>query len=101
MEPLEEVIDSLVRRIKARHITRVQAGQCTIAYGFVLNDLLTNYERIADHCSNVAVAMIEVAQNSFDTHAYLGKIKEGDEAFHDRYQSYLARYPLSKETDEV
>lgn len=98
VEPMEQVIDDLVRQIKTRHIARLQAGTCSIEYGFVLNDLLTNYERVADHCSNIAVAMIEVAQNSFDTHAYLGKIKEGDEAFNERFAKYLARYPLSKES---
>ena len=98
VEPMEQVIDDLVRQIKTRHIARLQAGTCSIEYGFVLNDLLTNYERVADHCSNIAVAMIEVAQDSFDTHAYLGKIKEGDEDFEKRFAKYLARYPLSKES---
>lgn len=58
-----------------RHIARLQAGACTIEYGFVLDDLLTNYERIADHCSNIAVAMIEVSEDRFDTHEYLNHIK--------------------------
>ena len=68
IEPLEEVVDGLVREVKTRHIARLQAGTCTIEYGFVLDDLLTDYERIADHCSNIAVAMIEVADDMFDTH---------------------------------
>ena len=69
VEPMETVVDELVRAIKARHVARLQAGSCSIEYGFVLEDLLTNYERVCDHCSNVAVAQIEVAQDSFDTHA--------------------------------
>jgi len=100
VEPLEEVIDQLVRQIKTRHIARLQAGQCTIEYGFVLNDLLTNYERVADHCSNIAVAMIEAAHDSFDTHAYLSRVKEGDEAFDRRLARYTARYPIGKEAEE-
>ena len=69
-------MDELVRAIKARHIARLQAGSCSIEYGFVLDDLLTNYERVCDHCSNVAVAQIEVAQDSFDTHAYLNDLRQ-------------------------
>lgn len=75
IEPLEQVVDGLVREVKTRHIARLQAGACTIEYGFVLDDLLTNYERIADHCSNIAVAMIEVSEDRFDTHEYLNHIK--------------------------
>ena len=77
IEPLEEVVDGLVREVKTRHIARLQAGTCTIEYGFVLDDLLTTYERIADHCSNIAVAMIEVADDKFDTHEYLNHLKNG------------------------
>ena len=63
----------------SRHTTiaRLQTGSCSIEYGFVLDDLLTNYERVCDHCSNVAVAQIEVAQDSFDTHAYLNDLRHG------------------------
>ena len=73
----DSVVDELVRAIKARHVARLQAGSCSIEYGFVLEDLLTNYERVCDHCSNVAVAQIEVAQDSFDTHAYLNDLRSG------------------------
>ncbi|MCI2047865.1 MAG: Na/Pi cotransporter family protein [Faecalibacterium sp.] len=97
VEPLEQVIDGLVREIKTRHIARLQAGSCTIEYGFVLDDLLTNYERVADHCSNIAVAMIEVAQDSFDTHAYLSKLKEENQGFSRRYEKYRARYPFPED----
>ena len=92
IEPLEQVIDGLVREIKTRHIARLQNGQCSIRYGFVLDDLLTNYERIADHCSNIAVALIEVTHGSFDTHAYLSRQKESSEQFSRRYEEYRARY---------
>ena len=97
VEPLEAVVNELVRAIKARHVARLQAGSCSIEYGFVLDDLLTNYERVCDHCSNVAVAQIEVAQDSFDTHAYLNDLRHGNdtkesEEFHRRLGRYRERY---------
>ena len=93
IEPLEQVVDGLVREVKTRHIARLQAGACTIEYGFVLDDLLTNYERIADHCSNIAVAMIEVSEDRFDTHEYLNPIKNGESpSFEKRYERYRGRY---------
>ena len=75
VEPLEERIDQLCNEVKIRHVERLQHGQCTIRSGFVLNDLLTGMERVGDHCSNVAVAMIELEGDAFDTHAYLDGLK--------------------------
>ncbi|MCR5609638.1 MAG: Na/Pi cotransporter family protein [Lachnospiraceae bacterium] len=75
VEPLEEVIDEIIMKIKNNHINRLQKGNCTIEMGFVLNDILTNYERVSDHCSNIAVAIIEVTQGSFETHQYLHEVK--------------------------
>ncbi len=97
VEPLEQVVDELVRAIKARHIARLQSGNCSIEYGFILEDLLTNYERICDHCSNTAVAQLEVAQDSFDTHAYLNDLRNGNntaesEEFQRRLERYRERY---------
>ena len=93
VEPLETVVDELVRAIKARHVARLQTGSCSIEYGFVLEDLLTNYERVCDHCSNVAVAQIEVAQDSFDTHAYLNDLRYGNETKEsEQFQRRLDRY---------
>ena len=98
IEPLEEVVDGLVREVKSRHIMRLQAGVCSIEYGFVLDDLLTNYERIADHCSNIAVAMIEVSLDRFDTHEYLNAVKHGDDVkFERRYEKYRGRYTFGPE----
>ena len=98
IEPLEEVVDGLVREVKTRHIARLQAGTCTIEYGFVLDDLLTTYERIADHCSNIAVAMIEVADDKFDTHEYLNHLKNGGSVkFEQRYEKYRGRYTFPAE----
>ena len=93
VEPLETVVDELVRAIKARHVARLQTGSCSIEYGFVLEDLLTNYERVCDHCSNVAVSQIEVAQDSFDTHAYLNDLRYGNETKEsEQFQRRLDRY---------
>ena len=102
VEPMESVVGELVRAIKARHIARLQAGSCSIAYGFVLEDLLTSYSRICAHCSNVAVALIEVAQDSFDTHAYLSDLRhnkaaEESQAFQRRVDRYRARYTFPTE----
>ena len=101
IEPLEQVVDNLVRDIKTRHIARLQAGTCSIEYGFVLDDLLTNYERIADHCSNIAVAMIEVAADRFDTHEYLNNVKSGASVkFEQRYEKYRDRYAFPPEGEK-
>jgi len=97
VEPLEEVIDKLMDMIKANHISRLQAGNCTIEYGFVLSDLLNNLERVSDHCSNVAVAIIELQHNSFDTHEYLHEIKRSDnENFRDNYNAFLRKYAIKE-----
>jgi len=75
VEPLGQLIDVLCDEVKLHHINRVQSGACTLNLGFVFNDLLTNYERVSDHCSNIAVAMIELQSDSFDTHEYLSSVK--------------------------
>ena len=76
VEPLEEHIDVLCDTMKLRHVDRLQKGQCSLSQGFVFNDLLTNFERVADHCSNLAVAMIELESDAFDTHDYIINLKE-------------------------
>ena len=97
VEPLEQVIDDLIAKIRSNHISRLRQGECTIEMGFVLSDILTNYERVSDHCSNIAVAIIEVEHNTFDTHHYLNDIKHGDEAFKIAYADYKVKYALSRE----
>lgn len=93
VEPLEQVIDGLTAQIKAGHIERLQAGDCTIEMGFVLSDILNNIERVSDHCSNIAVAMIETAANSFDTHKYLNSIKIMDnKEFKEKFDEFSAKY---------
>ncbi|MBQ8647358.1 MAG: Na/Pi cotransporter family protein [Oscillospiraceae bacterium] len=95
VEPLEQVIDEIVYRVRTNHIKRVQTGECSISNGFILSDLLTCYERVADHCSNVAVAMIELSHDSFDTHEYLQGVKSQDEHFGRRMDEHRARYGLT------
>ena len=93
VEPLEEVIDDLADEMKLRHVNRLQNGQCTIVQGFAFNDLITNLERVSDHCSNIAVAMIELYIGSFDTHEYLGTVKEKrSRNYEPFFQAYKKKY---------
>ena len=78
VEPLEQVIDRLRNKIKANHIVRLQEGRCSIELGFILADLLNTFERIADHCSNIAVCLLEISHGSLDTHEYLHQAKAAD-----------------------
>ena len=95
MEPLEQWIDHLIAEVKARHIERLQAGKCTIQLGFILSDILNNYERISDHCSNIAVALIETKQNMYDAHEYLNNVKQaGDPEFEAAYLAYKNKYSI-------
>ncbi|MEE0742239.1 MAG: Na/Pi cotransporter family protein [Emergencia sp.] len=99
VEPLEEVMDGLIDEIKRNHIARLQTGECTIQHGFVLSDILTNYERVSDHCSNIAVAIIEQSRSSFDPHKYLDKLKTmEDPEFKAMYSEYQKKYGLSQQT---
>lgn len=94
VEPLEEVIDNLQVALKKRHIKRLQSGKCTIELGFAFSDIMANYERIADHCSNLAVCIIEVKADVFDTHEYLDHIKEDNQFFDKMYKNYKHKYAL-------
>ena len=95
VEPLEQVIDKLIATTKMNHITRLQKGACTIELGFVLSDLLNNYERISDHCSNIAVAIIETAHNSFGTHEYLNQVKNAHNIdFETEYKAFADKYSI-------
>ncbi len=99
VEPLEQVIDGLIADIKSNHIVRLQKGHCTIEMGFVLSDLLTNCERVSDHCSNIAVAQIETAQSLYQAHEYLNTLKSaGDAAFQSAFEDYCRQYAIRKET---
>lgn len=96
VEPLEEMIDGLCDELKLHHIARISSGNCSLTQGFVFNDLITNLERTADHCSNIAVAVIELESDSFDTHEYLSSLKEMKTSSFERYYNeYKEKYSIS------
>ena len=99
VEPLEETMGLLTEEIRSRHIRRLQSGQCTIQLGFILNDLLNNAERVGDHCSNIAVSVIEEQEKQAASHAYLHSLKKNDE-FSFQLQQNLSRYVLPAEIAE-
>lgn len=95
VEPLEELIDTLAVELKARHIRRLREGKCTIELGFAHSDILNNLERVADHCSNIAVDVIQSDQSEFDAHEYLDRIKNKDnQQFAKDYKAYKDKYRL-------
>ena len=95
VEPLEEVIDRLCDEAKSRHVERLQRGNCTIQQGFVFNDLLTGMERVGDHCSNIALAMLELEEDTFDTHASQHRMmNEQTQDFQTAFEDYSARFAL-------
>jgi phosphate:Na+ symporter len=95
VEPLEELIDNLCDEMKRRHVERLQAGTCSLSQGFVFNDLLSNFERVADHCSNLAVAMIELESDAFDTHGYILDLRElHSQQFDQLYEQYAGKYKI-------
>lgn len=99
VEPLEELVDELNDELKQRHVRRLREGKCTIELGFILSDLTTNYERIADHCSNLAVGVIQLAKESYERHEYLETLnKDSNEQFQQLYKKYKDTYvlPMSK-----
>ena len=97
VEPLEDVIDQLRTDLKARHIERLRKGICTIELGFILQDLLTNFERVSDHCSNIAVCLIRIKENSLDTHEYMNELKRLEKSeFMDEFNVYKDKYALPK-----
>ena len=101
IEPQEQVVDALVREVKSRHVRRLRDGLCTVEYGFVLEDLLTACERTADHCSNMAVEMLQVAEGKLEAHEYLNALKAGElhesAAFSERFARYKAQYTFPDE----
>ncbi len=101
VEPQEQVIDVLVREVKSRHIRRLRDGRCSVEYGFVLDDLLTAFERTADHCSNVAVEILQVSEGKLEAHEYLNALKAGEltesAAYAERFARYKAQYTFPEE----
>ena len=102
VEPQEQVVDALVREVKSRHIRRLRDGLCSVEYGFVLEDLLTAFERSADHCSNVAVEILQVSEGKLEAHEYLNSLKSGElqesAAFAERFARYKAQYAFPEES---
>lgn len=97
VEPLEEVIDTLSKKIKENHIRRLKKGKCTIEMGFILEDILTGLERVSDHCSNVAVEMITIYDNEYNTHEYFRNFSENERnRFNQEYENLLKKYPISR-----
>ena len=103
VEPQEQVVDALVKEVKSRHVRRLRDGLCTVEYGFVLEDILTGYERSADHCSNVAVEMLQVSEGKLEAHEYLNALKSGQlqesAQFSERFQKYRAKYVFPEEQE--
>ncbi len=101
VEPQEQVIDALVREIKSRHVRRLRDGLCTVEYGFILEDILTAFERTADHCSNIAVEIMQVSEGKLEAHEYLAALKAGElhesAAFAERFAQYRAKYIIPDE----
>jgi phosphate:Na+ symporter len=101
VEPLEEVIDSLNIEIKKRHINRLRNGVCTIEMGFVFSDITTNFERISDHCSNVAISIVQTTNDAaFESHIYIDQIKAEDAVFKEKFEKYKDRYALPEFENE-
>ena len=103
VEPQEQVVDALVKEVKSRHVRRLRDGLCTVEYGFVLEDLLTGYERSADHCSNVAIEMLQVSEGKLEAHEYLNALKGGQlqesAQFSERFRKYRAKYVFPEEKE--
>lgn len=102
VEPLEEVIDSLSKRMKKHHIKRLQKGKCTIEMGFILEDVLTGLERVSDHCSNIAVEMITIKDSEYNTHEYFKQFSELQrQSFNEEYESLISQYQFKKDEEKL
>ena len=94
IEPLEEVVDHLNMEEKRRHISRLRQGKCTIELGFILSDISTNFERVADHCSNIALYLLQINEGGMETHEYVNELNQEDEDFRKEYLEYKEKYSL-------
>ena len=99
VEPLEQVIDRICLSMREKHTARLQKGKCTIANGYVFNDLISDFERVSDHCSNIGIVIVELKQNALDVHELSGTMKEEHiNHFEEYFGEYSARY-LKKKDD--
>lgn len=96
VEPLEEVIDELNKDIKKHHMKRLRKGKCTIELGLILSDIATNYERVADHCSNIAVCLIQEQDTALEAHSYVNERKEEDLSFEKQVRELEEKYSFGK-----
>ena len=95
VEPLEQVIDRLRDKLKEAHVRRLTNGECTIELGFIFSDLITNIERVSDHCSNIAIGVIEINRNGYEAHEYLHELKNSDDIqYNADYKAYKQKYTL-------
>lgn len=95
VEPMEEVVDGLNDEIKKRHVRRLRKGKCTIELGFSLSDITTNYERIADHCSNIAISLIQIPDDAYASHEYVENLEKGEDSeYHEALVKYTEKYML-------
>lgn len=95
VEPMEEVVDGLNDEIKKRHVKRLRKGKCTIELGFSLSDITTNYERVADHCSNIAISLIQIPDDVYGSHEYVENLEKGEDSqYHEALVKYTEKYML-------
>ena len=100
VEPLEETIDAITETLKVRHIARLQAGQCTLELGFIFNDCVTNFERVADHCSNLAISVLELKKISLEAHDYMRVLHQStDEKYRQLIREYGKKYALPAQSE--
>ena len=97
VEPLEQVVDQLRDQIKLNHTIRLQKNLCSIELGFILSDILTNLERVSDHCSNIAGCLVEMSRHeTLDIHSYTNEVHKGSRAYDESYKAYMEKYSLAQ-----
>ena len=94
VEPLEQVIDAIKEKMRTNHVMRMRSGECSIEMGFVWSDILTNFERVSDHCSNIAGCVIDAADHNLNLHETLDKVKNNDKEFEEKYRFYVEKYSI-------
>ena len=101
VEPLEQVIDKLCQKMREKHTARLQKGKCTIGQGYVFNDLIADFERVSDHCSNIAIVIVDLMSNSLDVHELSETMHEGhQERYEEYYEEFRAKYMKKKDKDD-
>jgi phosphate:Na+ symporter len=93
-EPLEQVIDALKEELRTRHILRLQKGECSVDAGFIWSDLLTNLERVSDHCSNISGCVLDTVEHTMNIHENLRIFRQSDEDFKEQYEAFLKKYAI-------